>query len=703
MPPHLPRLTGRAAQAARRPVQPTRFDALRLRAEHPRIWLDAERVRWLLAKVAGRSTEEVTTLAGGSAPGLALASLATGDPGPCRAAWERHVVHGGVDEQRSPLFHLALLYDWCHGQLSAGERAKLRGLIAPQMRKDMDNGRLWRSFHNVGFTSALTLALAALALHGDDPIAERALTFLWPELEDMLETLDRVFPDGEWAEGADYARHASHHALRTLLAVKSATGQDFARDSPHLKNVANYIYYATKPNGLMFPGDDNDWPYLSGWEHVALLMIASEYRDPHAQWFLSHCPHERFQLAERDRWADLLWRDETIPEKSLDDLPLSRIFRGKGLVLARTGWAFREPGGAWLAFTNGDYFGDHDHYDVNAFQIHRGGELAIDSGRYDDDWDYTQQPDKIARSQLFNYYQRTIAHNTMLVRDPSEVFGRGLVNDGGQRHMLWRGALRSVPEDYAQGTFPSDDGVGTSDWTTNPGRWERGQITAYASSPDFVFVRGDGTRAYSPKKLSAFVRELVFVRPQLVVVFDRVVATDPSFEKTWLLHTVGEPSLAPDGSWFEVTDGDGRLFGVPILPAQRRLTKVGGPGDEFAVAGVRFRAGPRSELNPSELHHGEIPGAWRIEERPAAAQAEDTFANVLLLTDRASEERPQIEVIANDGVALAFRTRLGDGSAVTLRFAKGPQPGTTMKIERGGKVVFDAALPDRVVLEEGRP
>jgi heparin/heparan-sulfate lyase len=422
---------------------------------------------------------------------------------------------------------------------------------------------------------------------------------------------------------------------------------------------------------------------------------------------LSHCPIERFQLAEKDRWAELLWADPTIPQRPLDDLPLSRIFRGKGLVLAHTGWGAHdripEQGSTWLAFTNGDYFGDHDHLDVNAFQIYRRGELAIDSGRYDDDWDASDDPAKIARSQFFNYYQRTIAHNTLLVHDPKEAFGRGLLNDGGQRHLLWKGLRRNVPEDYAQGTFPSDYGPGTSDWATNPGRWERGDITAYNATPDFVHVRGDGTRAYSAQKVSAFVRDLVFVRPRLVVVFDRVVSTNPSFEKTWLLHAVDEPRLAPDGAWFEVTEGNGRLFGVPILPDTPRLQKVGGPGNEFTVAGVAFKAGLQSELNPSALHYGETPGAWRIEEKPATAQAEDYFANVMLLTDRTSDERPQIDRLANDASALTFRARDRDGTSVSVWFAKGAKSAVSMKIERSGGVVFDGVLPDQVILEDGRP
>lgn len=646
----------------------------------------------------GRATAEVLAETGGTAPGMALASLATGDPAPCRAAYEHAIADAAPDAKR---VDLAIVYDWCHDALGEAQRATLRARLVPVMRAWMADGRQWRSFHNSGHTHALRLALAALALYGDDPIAERALAFLRPELEDFLETFEKLFPDGEWAEGFDYARHASYESLRTFLALKTATGRDVVSGSSHFRHIADYIFHATKPNGLVFPGDDDDFPYLSTHEHAALLMLASTYRDPYAQWFLHHCPVPRFQLEEKDRWMDLLWHDPSIPERPLDELPLARIFRGKGLVLARTSWRFDDPSATWLAFTNGDYFGDHDHYDVNAFQIYGGGELAIDSGRYDDDWDYSEQADAIARSQFFNYYQRTIAHNTMLVRDPNERFGRGLLNDGGQRHLLWRGKIRNVPEDYAQGSFPSDDGIGTSDWAKNPGRWERGDITAYLATPDLVFVRGDGTKAYAPEKVSSFVRELVFVRPSLVVVFDRVASTNPSFEKTWLLHTVDEPRLAPDGSWFEVTEGRGRLFGTALLPEGRTLAKVGGPGEELTVDGVRFAAGPRSVLAPSELHYGEVPGAWRIEERPGRPAREDVFANVMLITDRSSSARPAIEPIANDAGTLAFRV-VSDGLAATFRFAKQGPPHASLALERGGRRVFDGELPDRVVLEEHR-
>jgi hypothetical protein len=172
----------------------------------------------------------------------------------------------------------------------------------------------------------------------------------------------------------------------------------------------------------------------------------------------------------------------------------------------------------------------------------------------------------------------------------------------------------------------------------------------------------------------------VFVRPRLVVVFDRVVSTNASFAKTWLLHTIDEPRLADDGAWFEVVDGEGRMFGVPLLPEMRRLEKV---------------KGPQSGNQPRALHFGERPGAWRIEEKPSTPATEDYFANVMLLTDRASDERPAIEVTTNDATALAFTVK-STSESVSLRFAKGPRPGVHLKIERNGGSFVDVTLPDEV-------
>lgn len=698
-----------------------RLDGLEVRGERPRIWLDPANLETLRQRWQAVAPEDIRSRAGNSLEGRALAWLITGN-----AAWGREAVDSALagrvdpgstfrdldspdgvnkrDAVQPSAAQLAIIYDWCYPLLTAAERAALRNAIVPEMRRLMRNPRLWRSFHNTGHTSAWPVTAGALALHGDDPVSQEALEFLKPELEDALLTFDTLFGDGEWPEGFDYNRHSTFAALRTLLALKSGTGRNLLADSPHFRNAGLYILYSAKPNGLVLPADDNDWPYLGHWEQVGLLMLAAEYRDGYIQHFLNHCPEERFRLPEDEKWAHLLWYDPTIPERDPGGLPKARLFRGKGLVIARSGWDWDGPQSrsptTWLSFHCGDYFGDHAHYHANTFELYHRGELAIDSGRYDSDWDFYNDPATFPKSQFFNYYQRTIAHNTMLVYDPEERLEMGVANDGGQLQLLFQAGHRNAPEDYAQGVFPSDSGRGTRDWTTNPGRWETGDIVAYESNNRFTYVRGDATRAYSAHKLQSFVRSLLFLQPDMVVVFDRVLSTRPNYQKTWLLHTVEQPSLSSSGAL--VAYGEGKMQLHALLPRDPSVRLVGGPGREFVVGDREYRCCLDSPINPAPLHYGEIPGGWRIEISPQTERLEDYFLNVLTVGPLEAMDPVGVELRdVESGFEVILRHP--SGRTWTLRLPEGSTAAPELGLELEGRQVFHKVLARRVELEPGRP
>lgn len=704
----------------------THFDSIKIRNTHPRIWIDAEKLWQLKEKCKGKTAQEVEVLAGPSIVGLALTYVITGDE-----SFGRQAIHRALDKPADPgsgfndlnsadgenkrvhfqstLTDRALCYDWCYNLLTSQERAELRGKIIPEMKKHIAFKRAWRSFHNGMYDLAWPVTAGMLALYGDDPYAKEAWDFLKPEIEDALRTFENVFPDGSWGEGYDYNRHSTYPAIKLFLALKSATGADFLKDSKHIRNTGKYIMYGAKADGLALSADDNDWPYLGPWDRVALLMLNDEFKDGYIQSFLNNCPVERFKLEPHDRFAELLWYNKIIQEKPLAELPLARLFQGKGLVMLRSNWDWDLPGkyanSAWLSFHCGDYFGDHAHFDINSFDLSYNGGLAIDAGRYDCDWgveDWTSSKDssRIRQSQFFNYYKRTIAHNTMLVYDPNERMSMNLLNDGGQVDLLRVKSSRNVPEDYDQGNFPSEDGIGKCDWATNPGRWETGEIKAYKSTRDFMYACGDGTKAYSPGKMNAFVRQLFFLNPDLVVVFDRVVSTKPEYKKTWLFHSINEPKIGKDGKTFELTDGGGRLVCVPVLPHKLQVSKIGGPGNEFLVDTTHFQCGLKSLFDPQQLHYGEIPGAWRIEESPAEAAKETYFLNVILLTESNSGEIPSVKLLSEPEGKIAVQVSLKSGKMATVEFAKGNNPSAFLKLTDGAKVLAAEKMPEVVVVEK---
>jgi heparin/heparan-sulfate lyase len=213
-------------------------------------------------------------------------------------------------------------------------------------------------------------------------------------------------------------------------------------------------------------------------------------------------------------------------------------------MVARTGWG--EDAVIAEMKVNEYNFANHQHLDAGAFQIYFKGTVASDSGLYSGSSGAYGSP------HCLNYYWRTIAHNSLLVYDPDEDFGRrGYGNDGGQR--LPNG--RSEPRNLANLLAPQNG-------------YRTGKILAHGfgpdpHAPDYTLLQGDLTAAYS-KKVQAVTRSCVFLNlrnaqvPAALVVFDRVVATQPDFRKYWLLHTLEEPRLESASATVDGTQHDAR-------------------------------------------------------------------------------------------------------------------------------------------------
>jgi hypothetical protein len=677
----------------------------RVRDIRPRIWLDETRLALLRDKTGGMDLAAIKRLLGASPTALGLAYVLTGDEETGRSAISQAVWHA----EKSGWLHtrtVAACYDWCYPILSEEDRAKIRALLTREgLRRLLMNG-VWRSFSHSLHVHALDVGMCALALDAGDPFAERFLGFLKERYRDAMRVFDDVLPDGEWPAGVDLKRSATGCAMSFLWAVKTATGDDVMECSPHFRSSAQYVIHCAKPNGLVYPGGDNDHPYLNDRDREMLLLIAAEFRDPYAQYLLNHCRVRTFTLSKPLAWQEALWYDPSIPERPLDDIPRSRIFRGHGLVVARSGWGWdsddRQTPVSWVTFRCGRYLGREAHYDNNHFEIYNRGELAIDSGRYDDDWGLERCADGVARSQFFNYYRRAVAHNTILVNDSNEEMAMGVANDGGQKEMLYVDGVRNEPENYDMKEFLLAENRMSHDWVRTPGRWDTGSMLAYTGNNLFTYACGDASASYASHKLESFVRQFLYVQADLVIVFDRVVATSSAYGKTWLLHSITEPRLHGIGR-FEIRNAGGRLVCVPLLPEQRNIVKVGGSGKEFTVGNNHYACGPKAAgRHKSSLNYGELPGAWRVHETPLVPSEEDYFLNVMLLTDRDSKAVADAKCEARGEDAFDVSVSLPGQRRVAVSFARGPRPAARLLIEERGRALYDGALPDSVVLEKGR-
>lgn len=405
-------------------------------------------------------------------------------------------------------------------------------------------------------------------------------------------------------------------------------------DRPQLLRQANAIYPAS---GDMYGGSQ-----MGGDPLEALLVGAWKYDNPTSKWTVNHMFPS---FPDVSSWQMVLYRqfgptDGTPPEK----LPLSRCFRNAGSVVMRDSWDLNRA--TQVVFKSTPFFSNnHHHRDQNSFVIYYQGPLAIDSGGYGLCGQYGSR-------HWYNYFIRSVAHNTMLVYDPKEDFGESRhgknSNDGGQA--MW----------------PFGNETGRVEEVMPGGRCALDGIQRFEERPEYTYTMGDATKAYAPMKVQLFQRHLVCLRNHssghpAVVVYDRVIAQDPAFRKTYLLHSIGQPVV--DGRVFRVEAAEGvdparkgRLYDEVLLPADATLTPVGGVanGREFLVADDGagqphnyreefLQAFPKEALQePADRERSDMRelGGWRMEVSPGAARADDTFLNVLSVTDAAELARP---------------------------------------------------------------
>jgi heparin/heparan-sulfate lyase len=181
-------------------------------------------------------------------------------------------------------------------------------------------------------------------------------------------------------------------------------------------------------------------------------------------------------------------------------------------------------------------------------------------------------------------------------------------------------------------------------------------------TPDYTYLKGDITRAYSDK-VKEVKRSFVFLNlkdkniPAALIVFDKVVSSRPDFRKFWLLHSIEAPVI--NGS--EVTviatgnGNDGKLINTTLLPEpnDREINPVGGPGKECWVFGTNYPSGPKY-TRPNTYERA----AWRIEVSPKKAAEENYFLNVMQVMDGNAQKVDVKKIDARKVVGVSISDRL---------------------------------------------
>ena len=535
----------------------------------------------------------------------------------------------------------SMVYDWCYDQMTPEERQayisefkRIAGTMEchyPPKNTEPVAG------HCSEWNILRDLLSAGVAVYDEDPeIYNYVATMLF---RDYVPVRNYTYKGGNYHQGSGYVSVRFINDLISLwIFDKMGAGAVY---TPEQQYVLYDFIYRRRPDGGVLPaGDVNPGNRKSPNSYAMPAMFAAGYyHDPYLQNEYYIKPSVEAHLL----MMQLLWMDFDLKPKTPEDLPLTRYCGTPfGWMIARTGWDANSVIAEMKV--NEHFYGNHQHLDGGSFQIYYKGPLAIDSGSYQGSAGGYNSPHNK------NYFKRTIAHNSLLVYDPSEVFecwnyGGGdktktAANDGGQR----------MPGDRWE-TCRSFEQLLSDDYTV-------GETLAHGFGPDpsvpeYSYLKGDITKAYT-SKVKDVRRSFVFLNlkdeivPAAMVIYDNVVSSDPSFRKYWLMHSIEQPVVkGNEFTIYRTLNGDsGMLKNTVLLPRKASVKTVGGEGKEFWVFGTNYPNAATSRPDPANER-----GAWRVEVCPSKASVADNFLNVIQVADNDCKDFSAVASVESGTVA----------------------------------------------------
>ncbi|HRF47602.1 MAG TPA: hypothetical protein PLC98_08265 [Anaerolineales bacterium] len=335
----------------------------------------------------------------------------------------------------------------------------------------------------------------------------------------------------------------------------------------------------------------------------AVALTAWLYRDPRMQYYFSEARQRELCGAPYDgMYFDLIFHDDGLGSAAPSSNPTAMYFNGPGLVSMREDWS---NDALFAVFVAGEGI-SRRYEDANSFILHRGVDLIPHAGariRFDAD-----------NEQHHWYAVRSLSKNTLKIFDPLERFDIGAGGVVGALHTgpplvpsdNFGGQLFETPISATDGCFSTDgcgSAVARNDCSAYPlGECEVADVTRFEHVPGlYTYSVGDGAAAYT-RKIDYFEREFLYLRPDVVVVFDRVRSVDASYRKVWTIHTVppasgsGTPTATDLGMRqytneraMTITDPQTVAYLDVLLPTQNTVTIRG--GDTVLTQGQPLRPG----------------------------------------------------------------------------------------------------------------
>lgn len=420
------------------------------------------------------------------------------------------------DEAGMPYnYYFSRTYTFINDLLSDDDKVICRKVMevrGKEMYDHLNRGHLWKPYGSHNNRAWHFLGEVGIAFSGE---IEDANEWAWY----AMNVFYNAYPvwcddDGGWHEGISY--WASYQDRFTWWADVMREAFDInAFDKPYYSKAGYYPMYLMPPNKVGGGFGDLVAKRTSRSNREIVSTFAAQAQNGHWQWYVDQIGGP----AETGGYIGFI-RGALPDVKAVapDDLPDSRLFEGIGQAYLNTN--ITDASESVQVVFKSSPFGTQSHgYEANnSFLL----------------WGYGKR--LLIRSGYRDSY-------------------------GSDHHTKWMWSTRSVNNITVNG---KGQGRRTSK--------SQGEITDFKTTPSIDIVVGEAADAYEID-MKRFTRTIIFVKPELVIVYDRLIASEPVTYEYWL-HAIDKIDvkdqhnivvenegvvcdvdfLAPAGLTFEQTD-----------------------------------------------------------------------------------------------------------------------------------------------------
>ncbi|MBI2297678.1 MAG: DUF4962 domain-containing protein [Armatimonadetes bacterium] len=523
-------------------------------------------------------------------------------------------------------------YTFVHPLLTEDERALARRVMkvrGDEMYRHLYPKQFWTPYDSHANRAWHKLGEIGIAFLGE---VEGADEWVWFAVNEFFNT----YPvwsddDGGWHEGVSY--WSSYQSRFTWWAdvMRAAMGID-AYHKPYFAKVGYYPMYLLPPNTADGGFGDLTENVKSRSYANLVANFAAQAGNGHWQWWVAQ-HGDPAQFRDAGYVGFVRGARQPVAPTPPTDLPTSRLFRGIGQAMLNT--TLEDGNQNVQVLFKSSPFGSQSHgYEAqNSFLLWAYGQrLLIRTGRRD--------------------------------------------SYGSEHHAKWMWSTRSVNN-------LTVDGVGQRSHSAG----SRGEVTAFITTPSLDAVAGEAGNTYRQTRegkdsplLRRFTRTVLFAKPELVVIYDRVAADEAHRCEYWL-HALNRIET-PDQHSLLVSAGEVRCAIDFLTPA-----------------GLTFRQTDQYDPNPRERV---TVREWHL---TATAEPREQVEFVTLYRPyRAGQEPPRDATLTPLDGGYALRVKLTDGELAALLPRRDDAKLAAVGLETTGVVAAERRDPagrarDRVRLD----